>query len=424
MSKNDVLVSVCCLTYNHEKYIRDALEGFVNQKTSFSYEVIVHDDASTDSTAKIIQEYEKKYPEIIKPIYQKENQYSRGGGIIRNFVYPQVKGKYVAFCEGDDFWTDPEKLQRQFEALEKNNNCAICINKVERTDVSGKGLGQFHPPVDISEGVIKSRDYLSLVAFPGIFWFLAFQLSGCMVRKDLYSEWLKDKSAFAGAFDVRDTPFFLYMGLKGDAYYINKSMSCYRTGNSESWTGKMNKSKTAIVKHREVMIHGLEVFDEYSDFIVHDAIEKAILNTKFIIYQMKNDLRSMKSKEMMDFYKSCVGQILIFNEESVKKVAQSADKVLIYGTGQFADLCAMCMEEQQINIAGYIVSDEESKKECFRDKEVYRLSEVCAWDSTVNSIGIVIGTSDIYRDEIIERLKNSGFSNYCQGIVKQQDVQE
>lgn len=421
MNKNNVLVSVCCITYNHEKYIRDALESFVNQKTSFSYEVIVHDDASTDSTAKIIQEYEKKYPEIIKPIYQKENQHSKNIRVTARFVYPQVKGKYMAFCEGDDFWTDPEKLQRQVEVLEKNRNCAICFNKVERTDASGKGLGRFHPPDGVSEGVIKSRDYMSFEAFPRIFSTLAFQFSGCMVRKDLYGEYLKDRSAFIDAFDIGDLPLFLYMGLKGDAYYINRSMSCYRKMNSESFTGKMNKSKTAMVKHCETVIHGLEVFDEYSNFIAHDAIEKAIKNRKFEIYKLKNDICSLKSEEMIDFYKSCGKQILTFDKESVEKVAQKAEKVLIFGTGSFADWCTIFMEDQQINIAGYVVSDDRYKEDYFRDKEVYRLSEICTWVAPADSIGIVIGTSYKYRDEIIEQLKNNGIGNYCQGIVKQQD---
>ena len=102
-------VSVICLAYNHEKYIRKTLEGFVAQKTNFSVEYIVHDDASTDSTASIIQEFEEKYPDLIKPIYQKENQYSKGVAITRN-LQMQVQGKYIAFCEGDDYWIDEYKL--------------------------------------------------------------------------------------------------------------------------------------------------------------------------------------------------------------------------------------------------------------------------------------------------------------------------
>ena len=112
-----IKLSVICLTYNHEKFIRQALDGFVMQKTNFPFEVIVHDDASTDETAKIIREYEIKYPELIKPIYQKENLWQKGIPT-KNYIYPKINGKYVALCEGDDYWTDPLKLQKQVDFLE------------------------------------------------------------------------------------------------------------------------------------------------------------------------------------------------------------------------------------------------------------------------------------------------------------------
>ena len=119
----EIVVSTYCLAYNHEKFIRDALEGFVSQKTNFRYEVLVHDDASTDGTARIIREYEEKYPDIIKPIYQKENQYSKGIDIVGTIITPRLKGTYIAICEGDDYWTDPEKLQRQVDILEAMPSC-------------------------------------------------------------------------------------------------------------------------------------------------------------------------------------------------------------------------------------------------------------------------------------------------------------
>ena len=121
MKDIEPLVSICCITYNHENYIRDAIEGFLMQKTSFPIEIIIHDDASTDNTAQIIKEYEDKYPDLFCNIFQNENQWSKGGGsIYARFVYPQVRGKYIALCEGDDYWTDPLKLQKQVDFLEQN----------------------------------------------------------------------------------------------------------------------------------------------------------------------------------------------------------------------------------------------------------------------------------------------------------------
>ena len=118
--KENILVSVITLAYNHEKYIRQCLEGIVHQKANFKFELIIHDDASTDKTADIIRKYQEKFPDIVKPIFQKENQYSREGNIGQRFLYPKVQGKYIAECEGDDYWTDLNKLQRQVDFLEKN----------------------------------------------------------------------------------------------------------------------------------------------------------------------------------------------------------------------------------------------------------------------------------------------------------------
>ena len=125
-------VSVYCTAYNHEKYIRSALEGFVNQKTNFDYEVIVHDDASTDNTASIIREYAERYPHIIKPIFQTKNQYSQRVRIFDTFIYPQLTGEYIASCEGDDYWIDENKLQIQVDFLDKHLEYPACVHNSKK----------------------------------------------------------------------------------------------------------------------------------------------------------------------------------------------------------------------------------------------------------------------------------------------------
>jgi glycosyltransferase involved in cell wall biosynthesis len=125
------MVSIDCTTYNHAPYIRQCLDGFLMQKINFPIEVLVHDDASTDGTADIIREYEQKYPDIIKPIYQSENQYSNGINNSLTYNFPRVRGKYIAFCEGDDYWVDPYKLQKQVDFLEKNSEYGMCYTKVK-----------------------------------------------------------------------------------------------------------------------------------------------------------------------------------------------------------------------------------------------------------------------------------------------------
>jgi glycosyltransferase involved in cell wall biosynthesis len=124
------LVSVCCLVYNHEPFLRECFDGFVMQQTTFPIEILVHDDASTDHSADIIREYTAKYPQLFKPIYQTENQYSKGISISFKFQFPRARGKYIAMCEGDDYWTDPLKLQKQVEFLEKNGDYMLSFHKV------------------------------------------------------------------------------------------------------------------------------------------------------------------------------------------------------------------------------------------------------------------------------------------------------
>lgn len=134
---HDIKVSVICLAYNHEKYIRECLDSILNQKTTFRYEVVIHDDASTDNTANIIQLYEKKYPGIITAIYQKENQYSKGVAIIEEKMLDYASGKYVAFCECDDKWIDFSKLQRQYEYMEAHPECSMCVHNTIIHNLNG-----------------------------------------------------------------------------------------------------------------------------------------------------------------------------------------------------------------------------------------------------------------------------------------------
>lgn len=139
-SLKEPLVSICCLTYNHAPYIRDTIEGFLIQKTNFPFEIIIHDDASTDGTDEIIREYEAKYPDIIKPIYETENQHSKELGKVTKITYSAACGKYIALCEGDDYWTDPYKLQKQVDFLEENEEYAVCFHRYKIVDNETKSV--------------------------------------------------------------------------------------------------------------------------------------------------------------------------------------------------------------------------------------------------------------------------------------------
>lgn len=130
------LVTFLCTTYNHEGYIEDALRGFLIQKTKFPFEILVHDDASKDQTALIVRKYQDQYPNIIKSILQAENQYSQGKRVMLSVV-ERAAGKYIAICEGDDFWVDPDKIQIQVSYLESNPEYVITYADIQPFDIDG-----------------------------------------------------------------------------------------------------------------------------------------------------------------------------------------------------------------------------------------------------------------------------------------------
>ena len=149
------IVVIQCLTYNHEQYIKDALDGFIAQKTDFPFVAIVHDDASTDKTAEIIRKYAEKYPNIILPIYEKENQYSKKNGNIRRVMDSAIKAtgaKYIAICEGDDYWTESLKLQIQVNFLESHSEYSMCFHNVDIKHIGTQKILTYGQ-------VIEDRDY-------------------------------------------------------------------------------------------------------------------------------------------------------------------------------------------------------------------------------------------------------------------------
>ncbi|GGK73243.1 glycosyltransferase family 2 protein [Amphritea balenae] len=161
------LVSICCITYNHELYIEDALIGFLSQKTNFSFEVLVHDDASSDSTADIIRKYQMLYPSIIKPIFQIENKYSKNIRINPAFNFPRAVGKYIALCDGDDYWNDASKLQVQKDFLDNNLEYVICYTDIipfNNEGVLNTDFGGAHDDLSAVE-LQKATSIYTLTAF-------------------------------------------------------------------------------------------------------------------------------------------------------------------------------------------------------------------------------------------------------------------
>lgn len=270
-----VEVSVCCLAYNHEKYLRKTLEGFASQKTNFRYEVIIHDDASTDKTKSIIEEFRKKYPAIIKPIFQIENQYSKGIGITDEYIYPQISGKYVCYCEGDDYWCDEYKLQKQFNVLEEHPECSICIHKVQCINEDGSVNERVIPGnhYQIKEGIIED-DVLCQA-----FWIRGgypFHTSSYFVRRSVIDRLLRDRvsiySYFNGDVNILRASF-----CEGKFYYMNEVMSKRRLFSIGSWNSrKMQWGLDKKVDFTKKQLRGEIIFNDYTNQKYADYIKVAI----------------------------------------------------------------------------------------------------------------------------------------------------
>ena len=220
-------VSVLCAAYNHEEYLRQTLDSFVNQKTDFPFEVLVNDDASTDSTGDIIREYAARYPEIIRPFYQKENLYSRRINLYDVVFFPACRGEYIAVCEGDDYWNDPEKLQLQVDWLDAHPEYSACVhNSIGRfTDQPDKVLFAQDGDRDIPfEQVVQGMSH-------------AYHTSSILARREfiLNPPDYRDVAYHQGYFT--DYAIGVRLGLSGKVRFLDRCMSVYRIGsNPSAWS--------------------------------------------------------------------------------------------------------------------------------------------------------------------------------------------
>lgn len=291
--KDEIMVSISCITYNHEKYIAEAIDSFLMQKTNFKYEILIHDDASTDQTQQIIKEYQKKYPDIIKPILQKENQYSKGvNNISYRFNFCRSKGKYIALCEGDDYWIDPYKLHKQVDYMENHLDCSMCFHA---TDIVKVGKGKIDVIKPYNENCISTTDDIIL----GDGGFMA-------TNSIIYRKYVMDNAPdFYFNAPVGDYPLQILASTKNYAYYINEFMSVYRVGVEGSWSDRMISVKNKeekIINLRKKIINMLTEFNEYSNRRYSNAINKKILINEFEILITKKKIKQLKMPKYKIIY--------------------------------------------------------------------------------------------------------------------------
>ena len=262
---NDIKVSICTLSYNQKDYIAQCLEGMLSQKCDFDFEILIHDDASTDGTDSIIRYYCERYPDIIKPVYETENQYSKDVKNISGvYNFPRVSGKYIAMCEGDDYWNDDHKLQRQVDYMDAHPECSMCFHSAyqESTGVaiSKKLMRPYHGDRTIVPVKIISKK----VSYP---------TASLMMRADIF----KSLPEFYMQAPIGDIPMQLICANAGKAYYIDMPMCTYRYMADGSWTSDMRKGDyTSKQKMYASQMQAMyDSFDRYSDRKYHDTIEDA-----------------------------------------------------------------------------------------------------------------------------------------------------
>lgn len=276
MNNSVPAVSVFCTAYNHEKYIGKALRSMIEQVTDFKYEIIVHDDASTDGTKNIIEQYYEEYPDTIVPIFQTENKYSRNIPIIRSIMLPISKGRYIAFCEGDDYWCDKYKLQKQFDIMEANPSYVMCTHAYGTVVANTEKL-MYEVHSMENDGLLNARFIIDNQNPP--------HTSTFFMKRSV----LTDAPDFFYNVGVGDYPYRVYSVLNGGIYYTDHMMSCYRRFADNSWTyTALNNGK--LIEHSQRMISFVRQVDQYSNEKYHNSILKRIDYCEYLIHVAKGEL--------------------------------------------------------------------------------------------------------------------------------------
>lgn len=282
------LVSIVCNTYNHGRYIESAIKGFLIQETDFPFEILIYDDASTDETASVIKKYENEYPALIKPLYQKENQYSLGKDVFEMNL-ERSKGKYIAVCEGDDYWTDCHKLQKQVCFLEEHLNYTMCFHAsfIEKENEALKS--------NIACESIETRDYSAEEIFAK--WTVP--TASVVFRKDVLFMPLKRKSDFING----DIVLFLRCCECGKIFGFCDKMSVYRL-NSQSVTQNWGSRIARIRKYPDFYDAVKDNFHSIPCNILEKKLSIALCERAIILPLSMRSLNDLKRAFQVSFFYS------------------------------------------------------------------------------------------------------------------------
>ena len=285
--------SIICNTYNHEKTIEQTIKGFLIQEVNFSFEILIHDDASTDNTQNIVKIYEEMYPNLIKPIYQEINQTSLGRSVSQINI-SRAQGEYIAICEGDDVWIDPYKLQKQVDYLE-NHLDYICVGhacKVMNVNFPYKSKIWSHSKLSkelSTQEIIRNRG-------------IVFAYNTIVFKKENY-----DYPDFFNDFKVADVKRILFSSLIGKVYFMSDVMSIYHVGIKNSWTDRVRLNNDLLVKHYKDEIQFYEKLNIYTNQKFEQDIMLVNEQLSFMIKLLRGD-------------KNCLNSVYFINEKLHRRI--------------------------------------------------------------------------------------------------------
>lgn len=390
-------VSIFCSTYNHADTIRQALEGFVSQKTDFSYNVFVFDDASTDGTSDIVREYEKKYPHIFDVYIPEENTYNspNRGKLIDALFKKYVTGTYVAWCEGDDCWIDNNKLQLEADFLEAHDDCSMVVHDSVRFDCRDNNVYPMHVFGDKSRFLSPSEVILRKkgnVATASIMY----------RNKDLYMP------PFFSECDVGDINRQFYSLTVGKIYYMSRIMSLYRANVPGSWTDSMNDAEKRV-RHALLMLRFLAKYSSYTNNVYDDclmSLVQAYINSFYYKYgkayssELDEYMLSIRGKYATIVNERIYDLILkgyhrlfdeVYIDDEFKNILKRATNIYLFGTGEFGSMLADKLLKYGYDFNCFLnSSSNDATENIHMGKQVCGISSVD--DSSENCIIMGVGT--------------------------------
>ena len=286
------MITVVVMTYNHKDYIKKAIDSILSQKINVAFDVLIHDDCSDDGTYQILLDYQKTFDKKIRIIREETRKFEVEGFnmMIFNHVVPFIDSKYVAYCDGDDYWCDELKLQKQYNFMESHQDYSMCFHCAYQlrpnNDMSSKWFIK-------EEGDISLEDLIS--ENPGI----PVATSSLFVRSEVFknfSDWRKNYS-------VEDLPLYMTAALEGKIRRLKDIMCVYRQFSTGSWSSQNKDDKHRLISHQENLINEASFFDEKTEHKYHDLVINHINGCRFRIALLNRDLKNIFSKNNKRFIK-------------------------------------------------------------------------------------------------------------------------